>query len=292
MPFEEAHETDPGNATSLTLNRGAFVGIAAAAGSGISTTSIAKAQAALGQPHPPLVPENDPTITIDRVELRRPDAVIPGYAAWPVRAPFNVPSVVVVMHIWGVDTSIRDVVRRLAKAGIAAVAPDLYARFGAPSGDGSSDIDAFRPFAAKLDRKQYDGDIRAAALWLSTKFPSTKTAVLGFCMGGHIALIQAIDNADVFSTVCPFYGSLKDIDPDKIHMPVCGSYGARDTSISADDVRTFRSLLRVPNDIRVYNTAGHAFFDDQRASYVAAAAVDAWKRTVDFLLEQLGGKNR
>jgi carboxymethylenebutenolidase len=292
MSLDEKLDTDPTAATSLALNRGAFVGITAAAGSGIATASIASAQTVLGQPHPPLVAEGDPAISTDRVELRRPDVVVPAYAAWPVGAKFNVPSVVVIMHIWGVDTSIRDVVRRLAKAGIAAIAPDLYARFGAPSGDGSSDIDVFRPFASKLDRKQYDGDIRAAALWLTTTFPSTKTAVLGFCMGGHIALIQAIDNADVFSAVCPFYGSLKEIDPDKIHMPVCGSYGARDTSIAADDVRAFRSLLRVPNDIRVYNTAGHAFFDDQRASYVAAAAADAWKRTVDFLLEHLGGKNR
>lgn len=292
MSFEDSHDTDPGNATSIALNRAAFVGIAAAAGSAIGTAAAASAQTALGQPHPPLVAEDDPSISTDRVELRRPDAAIPAYAAWPVRAPVNVPSVVVIMHIWGVDTSIRDVVRRFAKAGIAAIAPDLYARFGAPSGDGSTDIGTFRPFASQLDRKQYDGDIRSAALWLSTKFPSTKTAVLGFCMGGHIALIQALDNADIFSAVCPFYGSLKDIDPDKVHMPVCGSYGARDTSIPADDVRTFRSLLRVPNDIRVYNTAGHAFFDDQRASYVPAAAEDAWKRTVDFLFAQLGGKSQ
>lgn len=291
MPFEEPHETDPGNATSLALNRGAFVGIAVAAGSGIGTAAIANAQTALGQPHPPLVAEDDPAIKTEQVSLRRIDGVIPGYAAWPVKAPFNAPSVVVIMHIWGVDTSIRDVVRRLAKAGIAAIAPDLYARFGAPSGDGSTDIDTFRPFASQLDRKKYDGDVRAAALWLSARFPGTKTGVLGFCMGGHIALVQAIDNGDVFNVVCPFYGSLKDIDPDKIHIPVCGSYGARDTSIPADDVRTFRGLLRVPNDVRVYNTAGHAFFDDQRASYVAAAADDAWKRTVDFLLQYLGAKS-
>ena len=64
-------------------------------------------------------------------------------------------------------------------------------------------------------------------------------------------------------------------------MPVCGSYGARDTSTPAEDVRAFRDALRVPNDIRVYNSAGHAFFDDQRASYSPAAAVDAWKRTLD-----------
>jgi len=110
-------------------------------------------------------------------------------------------------------------------------------------------------------------------------------------MGGHIALIQAIDNGDVFGAVVPFYGSLKDIDPDKIHIPLCGSYGARDTSILADDVKAFRSALRVPNDVRVYATAGHAFFDDERASYVPAAAADAWKRTVDFLTQYLGAKS-
>jgi carboxymethylenebutenolidase len=250
------------------------------------------AQPSLSQTRPPFVAEDDRAISTERVLLRRPDAAVSAYAAWPAHAPFNLPSVVVIMHVWGVDTSIRDVVRRFAKAGIAAIAPDLYARLGAPNGDGITDAGTFRPFASKLDRKQYDGDIRAAALWLSTKFPGTKTGVLGFCMGGHIALIQAIDNADVFGAVCPFYGSIKDIDSDKIHMPVCGSYGARDTSIGADDVRTFRSLLRVPNDIRIYNTAGHAFFDDQRPSYAAAAAADAWKRTVGFLLEHLGGKNR
>jgi carboxymethylenebutenolidase len=259
------------------MTRLAFVGLSAAATTGLAAAADVT------------VPEDDPSIVHDRVELRRPDAAIPAYAAWPLRTAPNLPSVVVVMHVWGVDASIRDVVRRLAKAGFAAIAPDLYARFGAPSGDGITDSDTFRPFRQQLDRKQYDGDIRAAALWLTTKFSATKTAVLGFCMGGHIALIQAIDNGDVFSAVVPFYGSLTDIDPDKIHIPLCGSYGARDTSIPADDVRAFRTALRVPNDIRIYNTAGHAFMDDQRAAYVPAAAADAWKRTVDFLTQYLGG---
>jgi len=106
-------------------------------------------------------------------------------------------------------------------------------------------------------------------------------------MGGHIVLIQATDNADVFAVAAPFYGALTGIAADGIHMPICGSYGARDTSIPADDVRAFRDALRVPNDIRVYASAGHAFFDDQRASYVAVAATDAWKRTLDFFKRYL-----
>jgi carboxymethylenebutenolidase len=277
----------------MELNRRAFVGLAAAMTAGVTTGAgaAAQSQGALGEPHPPLVPEDHPAITVERVSLRRLDATVAAYAAWPARALANVPSVVVIMHVWGVDESIRDVVRRLAAAGYAAIAPDLYSRFGAPSGDGVTDVDVFRPFAKQLERRQYDGDIRAAALWLTTKFPQTKVGILGFCMGGHIVLIQAMDNADIFAAAAPFYGSLGGIDPDAIHIPVCGSYGGRDASIPAEEVRAFRDALRVPNDIRIYNSAGHAFFDDQRASYSAAAAVDAWKRTLDFFKTYLEQKH-
>ena len=196
------------------------------------------------------------------------------------------------MHVWGVDTSIRDVVRRLAKAGFAAIAPNLYARFGAPSGDGATDVTVFRPYAKRLDRNEYSGDIRAAALWLSAKFSGTKIGITGFCMGGRVALIGSIDNAALFSVVAPFYGPLADVDPKAVHVPVCGSYGGRDSSIPVESVRAFAAALSVPNDIRIYDEAGHAFFDDQRASYVASAAADAWKRTIACFEKYLGGVKR
>lgn len=236
--------------------------------------------------------ESDPTITIERVTLRRPDAAVEAYAAWPVHTLANVPSVVVAMHVWGVDAPMRDAVRRLASSGIAAIAPNLYARSGAPDGDGASDYTAFKSHHDALDRKQYAGDLRAAALWLRGKFPQTKIGVIGFCLGGRIALEQALDNADVFEAVAPFYGSLKGLDPEKIHIPVCGSYGAHDTSIDPEDVRAFRSGLRVQNDVRVYNSAGHAFADDSRDRYVPSAADDAWKRTIAFFRDHLGQNRR
>ncbi len=192
------------------------------------------------------------------------------------------------MHIWGVDTSIRDVVRRFAKAGFAAIAPDLYTRYGAPSGDGATDFSEFRPYSHLLDRPTYNGDIRSAALWLKAKFPEAKLGITGFCMGGHIVLVEAIDNGDLFAAACPFYGSLDEIDPANVHIPICGNYGARDTSIPAGGVRSFRAALHVPNDIVIYDQAGHAFFDDQRASYVASAAEDAWSRTLAFFAKYLG----
>ena len=277
---------DPTESTSLEMNRRAFTGLSlGAAFSG--TAAMAQAQA-YGQPHPPIVPDNDSAIVVEQVQLRRPDGTINAYAAYPKSVRSNTPGVVISMHIWGVDAQIRDVVRRFAKAGYCAVAPDLYSRWNPPTGDGVSDISIFGPLAAQLQRKQFSGDMRAAALHLSGKSPQGKLAVLGFCMGGHLALIQSIDNGDVFSTVAPFYGAVKEIDPNDIHIPVCGSYGERDTGIPADDVRTWRNALRVPNDIRIYASAGHAFFDDTRKSYVASAADDAWKRTLTFFKDYLG----
>ncbi|HEY2476454.1 MAG TPA: dienelactone hydrolase family protein [Candidatus Cybelea sp.] len=280
-------EIDPTAPASPEFNRRVFVGISAAATLGAAAVPLS-APASGGQPHEPLVPENDPAISVERVELKRPDIAISAYAARPVRTGKVTPSVVVIMHVWGVDTSIRDIVRRLAKAGFAAIAPDLYARFGAPSGDGVTDSAVFRPYSKQLDRAQYDGDISAAAKWCAQRFPGTKTAVLGFCMGGRIALLASIDDAGTFSAVCPFYGALTDVDPAKIQAPVCGSYGARDKSIPADGVRAFAAALHVPNDIKIYDEAGHAFMDDQRPSYVAWAASDAWARTIAFLGKYLG----
>jgi carboxymethylenebutenolidase len=287
----QATEIDPTQPLSENLNRGVFVGLSTAATLAASAAGVS-AQEPLGKTHPPLVGENDPAITIDRVELQSGGVAVPAYAAWPVAAGAGTPSVVVIMHVWGVDTSIRDVVRRYAKAGFAAIAPDLYARFHAPSGDGATDATIFRPYAKRLDPKEWLNDARAAAVWLSARFAGTKTGITGFCMGGHLVLVAVGDEGNLFAAAAPFYGAVADVDPNAIHTPLCGSYGGRDTGIPAQGVRAFAAALTVPNDFHIYDEAGHAFFDDQRASYVASAAADAWRRTIAWFEEYLGGKKR
>jgi len=279
-------ELDPTNATSDRLNRRSFVGIAG--GAALAATASASAQETLGKPHPPLVSEDDSAIRVEHVELKRPDGPVAAYAAWPPRGGPKTPSVVVIMHLWGVDAQIRDVVRRYAKAGFATIAPDLYSRFGAPNGDDVSDYTAFRPYAEKLARQQWLGDVRAAVEWLAEKFPGTKTGLTGFCMGGKLVWIALSEEGNLFAAGAPFYGAVADIDSKAIHTPVCGSYGARDTGIPAADVRAFFAALTGPNQLKIYDDAGHAFFDDTRPSYGASAAQDAWIRTIAFFTEYLG----
>lgn len=280
-------EIDPTHSTDPKVRRATFVGVTAAAAAGSAVLGTAFAQSDFGKPHPPIVSENDPAIVVEHVELQTADGAIPAYAATPKGATATTPGVVVVMAIWGVDTSIRDVVRRFAKAGFAAIAPDLYSRLGAPSGDGATDFSVFPPFAQKLQRPQTASDLKAAAQWLKARHSGARLGVTGFCMGGTIALRQAIDNADVFSADAVWYGKVADIDPAAIHMPMLGNYGERDTGIPADGVRAFQAKLQVPNDIVIYADAGHAFFDDQRRSYVPDAAEDAWRRTLAFFTKYL-----
>ena len=236
----------------------------------------------LAPPHLPYVAENDPSIVVEVVELRRLDTTMRVYTAGPRAIRANTPGIVIVPHLWGVDATIRDIVRRFAKAGFSAASPDLYARFDAPSGDDSCDRAVFDPFAKRIERRQADGDIGAAALWLQARSPQGLIGITGLSTGGRYALMQAADNNDIFTCVAPFYGSVEQITPDQIHIPVCGSYGEHDSIIPADNVRFFRTLLTVANDIRVYQTAGHDFFDDRRSAYAPAAASDAWKRTLEF----------
>jgi carboxymethylenebutenolidase len=299
--------TDPTAPMTAQMSRRAFVAISSGvAASGIGAAAALGDQMKLGQFHPPLVAEDDSAITVERPSLARPDGSIDAYAAYPKTGRWTAPGVVVVQHIWGVDAQIRDVVRRFAKAGYVTIAPNLLSRFGAPSGDAATDYTQFAAVAQKLVDSQVDGDLAAGASWINTgdtynNRPQPKVGVTGFCMGGTITIRQAVDNPQ-FSAAAAWYGKVRQgADSggaatelslayiDRIRMPLLGSYGARDTSIPVADVQALDARLKVPHDIKIYEEAGHAFFDDQRPRYVASAASDAWNRTLNWFAKYLQG---
>ncbi len=224
-------------------------------------------------------------VTAGHVSLHTDDGALQAYRATPKHASSNTPGVVLAMHIWGLDASMREAARRLATAGFAVLAPDLYGRFGAPSGDGVNEYKFVRPFAAKLkrQRKRYGTDLRIAAESLLESHPNAKVGILGFSMGARIAFEQLIDHPDIYDVAAVFYGAMN-VDPTAIATPIVGSYAARDEApILAADVRAFAKSLRVPNDIVVYPGVKHGFCDETRSTYAPAGAADAWARTMAFL---------
>jgi carboxymethylenebutenolidase len=291
---------DPLLPANAAFKRRVFVGLGAGAAALASPIAAALAQGeGFGKPHPPIVAEDDPAIVVDRPPLVRPGTTIDAYAAWPKTAGPATPGLVLVQAIWGVDAQLRDTVRRYAKEGFLCIAPALFARSSPPSGDGATDIAVFRPLAAALVREQVKGDLLAGRDWIRAKAPQAKVGISGFCMGGGITIREVIGEADYHAAV-PFYGDVLQGAPrdqpvtadtfayaKKIATPLLGNYGARDTSIKAEDVRAMFGLLAAPHDLKVYDEAGHAFFDDTRPSYVASAASDAWTRTLGWLRRYL-----
>lgn len=277
--------TDPTRAPSARFSRRAFVGLGAGAVALGASAARAKAADDFGKPHPPLVPESDRGLVITRPKIAYGDRTLDAYAAEPADASKIAGAIVVVAGIYGVDSQLRDTVRRFAKQGYVAVAPDLYTGLGAPNGDGATDIAAFRPIAAKLVDGVVDRDLAATAAWALHDADPDQTrklrvGITGFCMGGGIVLRTATLKPTPFSAAAVWYGDVRKVNPADIKVPLLGSFGAKDTSIPADAVRDFTGKLDVPYDFRIYKDAGHAFFDDTRATYVATAATEGWDRAL------------
>jgi carboxymethylenebutenolidase len=291
------HVIDPQNSTKPEFSRRGFVSLGAGAAFFIGNAAAASSQTAgFGKPHPPIVAEDDPAIVVSRPRLQ-PKAGTPigSYAAMPRTVTTRTPGVVVIQQIWGVDAQLRDVVRRFAKAGYVTIAPALFDRLNPPDADTATDYVRFVPLMTQMNAQGFvQSDVIGAHDWIQTQARDASLGIVGFCMGGGVALQSVIDSK-AFVAASMFYGNVRpgsdpkqppkasDFDfTSRITTPLMGSFGARDTSIKAEDVQAMFARLTAPHDVKIYDEAGHAFFDDQRPTYVPSAAADAWTRTLTW----------
>jgi carboxymethylenebutenolidase len=207
-----------------------------------------------------------------------------GYLALPSGSG-HFPGVVVIQEWWGLDPHIKSVVDRFAGEGFAALAPDLY------HGRVVTEPDEARKLAMGLQQKATIQEIQNAVDFLAGRpdVSPARVAVVGFCMGGGLALQMAVKGERV-GVVAPFYG--RPLSPEEaalVKVPVVGSYGEDDHSIPLDAVQAMVDQIRAagkPVDIKVY-PAGHAFFNDTRQSYDPHSAADAWQRVLAAFRRQL-----
>src|SRR5207248_9587935 len=119
---------------------------------------------------------------------------IPAYRAMPANGgPF--PTVLVASEVWGVHEHIKDICRRLAKAGYYAIAPELFTRQGNPAAI-SDTQEIMRNIIAKLPDVQMLSDFDATAAYAksSGKADTAKLAITGFCRGGRYVWLYAAHN--------------------------------------------------------------------------------------------------
>jgi carboxymethylenebutenolidase len=212
----------------------------------------------------------------------------------------GVPSggVIVVQEAFGVNDHIKDIAERFAAEGYRAVAPHLFHRSGDPVIP-YDDFDAAKEHIAQLTEQGITEDLNIAYGHLRDDgFENDRIAIVGFCMGGAVAFIEACERP--LGAAVTFYGggivegrfgapALKDLAPE-LKTPWLGLYGDQDKGIPVEQVEQLREAVAratVETEIVRYPDAGHGFHCDARASYHESSARDAWSRTLAWLDEHL-----
>jgi carboxymethylenebutenolidase len=221
------------------------------------------------------------------VEFKTNGRTDSGYLAIPESG--NGPGVIVIQEWWGLVDHIKDVCERFASEGFVALAPDLYHGKTTKSPDEAGKL----MMSMRID--EAEKDISGAIEYLLAQEATTggKVGVVGFCMGGALALYTATKNAKVGACVV-FYGGHPNVKPDlpQLASPVLSISGDRDKSVTPEVVHKLEQQLKALGkkvDVIIYPGADHAFFNDTRPTvYVPEAAADAWQRTIDFFSKHLG----
>ena len=210
-----------------------------------------------------------------------------GFLALP-DSPGPHPGVVVIHEAFGLNDSIKDVARRFADNGHAALAVDLF-------GDRNRAICMARYMAGMLrgsvkNRPGVD-DLKLALSHLMTlpEVDPKRVGAIGFCMGGSFAVAWACTD-DRLKAIAPFYASNpRPIDAVARMCPVVGSYPEKDFTASAG--RTLDAELtrrQIDHDIKVYPDTRHSFFTAKRTQAESDAAEDSWMRVMNFFGTHLG----
>ena len=203
-----------------------------------------------------------------------------AYLSLPAgKGPF--PAIIVIHEWWGLNDNIKHWADRLASAGYAALAVDLYGGVVATTPD-----DAMKTMKA-VDQQKALATLKAAYDYVGTdaRIMATKRAVIGWCFGGGYSLQTAlsipVDGAIIY------YGQLE-TDPDKLKAikgKLLGIFGKQDKGIPPEQVAKFDKALEqagVKHEIFEYD-AVHAFANPSNPKYDEKSAADAWTHVLAFL---------
>jgi carboxymethylenebutenolidase len=225
------------------------------------------------------------------MKFQRPDGK--SVEAFLVEPPsqINAPGVVLIQEWWGLDHEIKNAAERLANAGYRVLVPDLY------RGKLALDANEAEHLMGELDfGDAASQDIRGAVQYLKAS-GSAKVAVAGFCMGGALTILSAVNIPELDATVVWYgYPPMEYVDAKAIMTPMLAHWALHDEFFAISGVDQLEKKLQLAGvyyDFHRYD-AKHAFANPQSEKrglpplqYSPANAELAWDRTLVFLKKHL-----
>ncbi len=226
------------------------------------------------------IAENDEDIIAEDITYEGDGATMKAYLAKPKKILGKIGAVLVIHENRGLNPHIKDVTRRVAKAGFIALGVDALS----PLGGTPANEDEARGLFAKLDApKNINNFVKGFDYLRSIKECNGKTACVGFCWGGGLANQLAVNSPQLNAAVA-YYGRQADIaDVPKIKASLMLHYGGLDERVNAG-IPAYETALKaagIKHEIFIYEGANHAFNNDTAPTrYNAEVAKLAWERTL------------
>lgn len=213
-----------------------------------------------------------------------------GYLALPGGGG---PGVLVIQEWWGLNPQLKGVADRLAAEGFVALAPDLYHGELA----GHDEMDKAGQLMNSLPPERAARDMSGAITALLERPETTGDAVgvVGFCMGGMLALMISALEGDRVGAAAPFYGApLGEGAPDWTNLTakVRGHFAENDDFFGPEPVKALEEELKgMGKDVEftIYPGTGHAFANEENplGTHDADAAASAWAATIELFRSEL-----
>lgn len=221
---------------------------------------------------------------------------IDAYLARP-SGPGPYPGVVVIHHMPGWDEATKEIARKFAHHGYAAISPNLHFREG--KGTPEANSASVRDAGGMPDNRAM-GDVEGAIRYLrGLPTLNGKVGIIGYCSGGRQVYLAACTLKGIDAAVDCYGGGVgagsvgltprQPVDPldytKDLGCPLLGLFGREDKRPSPDHVAETEAELKKWGKtyaFHTYDNAGHAFFSVDRPSYRQEAAVDGWKKVFQW----------
>jgi len=234
-----------------------------------------------------IIPPDDVDLITEDITYPGDGATMKGYLVQSKITKGKRGAVLIIHENRGLNPHIKDITRRVAKAGYLALAPDALS----PLGGTPQNEDEARDMISKLDAtKNLHNFLKGLAFIRDRKESNGKTGCVGFCWGGAMANQLAINDPALKAAVAYYGRQPEPAEVSKIKATVQLHYGGLDEQVNAG-IPAYKEALQaagVKHELYIYEGAQHAFNNDTAPTrYNETAAKLAWDRTLRLFSETL-----